>query len=232
MATDYVLHAEPGQLQMVGKEATGRVIANFAWQHLKAAMIFRDRIVALEAEHIGQPFGSFIEEVRSFASACLMSAASSLEALINELFIAHNCRLRSELSNFEEEFWGKQGIERKPILDKYQLALRMLGASLLDEHSAPYRDTWALIELRNALVHYKPTWDPDRQRKVELIEVLDGRFPISPFPDAGADFVSMKCMSAGWARWAVATTLSFMREFDSRANLDPDKMVGFWKLEA
>ena len=160
-----------------------------------------------------------------------MSAAASLEALINELFIAHNSQLRSQLDDFEEKFWGKQGIERKPILEKYQLALRMLGSSLLDEHTSPYRDAWALIELRNALVHYKPTWDPDRQRKVELTEVLESRFPTSPFPEAGADFVSMKCMSAGCARWVVATTLSFMREFDRRANLDPNKMAGFWKLE-
>jgi hypothetical protein len=174
------------RLQDVGMEAAGRVIANFAWQHLKAATIFRDRVVALEAEYLEEPFGAFFEEVRSFASACLMSAAASLEALINELFIAHDCQLRSQLNDFEEMFWGKQGIERKPILEKYQLALRMLGAPILDEHTSPYRDAWALIELRNALVHYKPTWDPDRQRKVELTEVLEGRFPVSPFPDAGA----------------------------------------------
>ena len=69
--TDYVLHAEPGRYQVVGMEATGRVIANFAWQHLKAATIFGDRVVTLEAEHLGQPFGSFFEEIRSFASAHL-----------------------------------------------------------------------------------------------------------------------------------------------------------------
>jgi hypothetical protein len=148
--------------------------------------------------------------------------------LINELFIAHNEKLRSQIADFEEEFWGKRGIERKPILEKYQLALQMLGVAPLDEHSSPYRDAWALIELRNALVHYKPTWDPDRQRKVELVEVLDGRYPLSPFPDAGADFV---CMSAGCAKWAVATVLAFMRKFHERANLDPNKMEGFWKLE-
>jgi len=69
-----------------------------------------------------------------------------------------------------------------PILAKYQHALKMLDLRPLDEHSTLFRDTWALIELRNALVHFKPTWDPDRQRKIELIEVLADRFPQSPFP--------------------------------------------------
>ena len=212
-------------------KAEAHLIANFAWQHLKAATIFRDRVLILEDEHKNEPFGAFFEEIRSYVSACLMSSAASLEALINELFIAHNGELRSQLKDFDEEFWGKQGIERRQILAKYQLALKMLNVQQLDDQTSPYQETWALIELRNALVHYKPTWDPDRQRKVELIEVLFGRFPLSPFPDTGADFVSMKCMSGGCAEWAVSTTLSFMRECHNRANLDSNKMMNFWKLE-
>lgn len=85
-------------------QATARVIANFAWQHLKAATIFRDRVFALEDEHLKEPLGLFFEEVRSYASACLMSSAASLEALINELFIAHDGQLRSQLQDFEKSF--------------------------------------------------------------------------------------------------------------------------------
>ncbi len=228
--TNYTLNAEPGKFELTGHMA-GRVIANFAWQHLKAATIFRDRVIALEDEHINDEFGAFFEEIRSYASACFMSSAASLEALINELFIAHNGALRSQINNFEDEFWGRDGIERKSILEKYKLSLQMLNATPLDEHTSPFRDVWALIELRNALVHYKPTWDPDRQRKIELVEVLNGRFSLSPFLDAGADFVSMKCMSAGCAKWAISATLSFLHEFHNRANLDSHKMEGFWKLE-
>ncbi len=230
MATQHRNENMSGLLSLTAS-ATGQVIANFAWQHLKAAILFRDHVISLEAAYAGQPFGSFIEEIRSFASACLMSATASLESLINELFIAHNSPLRTKIADFEKDFWGVKGIERKPILDKYQLALNMLGVPLLEEHSYPYQDAWALIELRNALIHYKPTWDPERRRKIELVEVLNGRFPLSPFPDSGADFVSMKCMSAGCMRWAIATTFSLIHEFDTRANLDPNKMAGFWKLE-
>lgn len=210
--------------------ATARVIANFAWQHMKAATIFRDHVIDLEEKHVGQPFGAFFEEIRSYASACYLSSAASLEALINEFYIAHEGQLRKKLGDFEEEFWGNNGIERKAILTKYQYALRILSLPPLETHSLPYRDIQALIGLRNSLVHYKPNWDPDRKDRGDLIELLRGRFPLSPFIDEGADFVSMQCMSSGCTRWAVSSTLAFMRDFHDRAKLDPNKMEGFWKL--
>lgn len=211
-------------------QATGRVIANFAWQHLKAATTFRDKVVALEAQNMAQPFGAFFEDIRSYGSACIMSAAASIEALINECFITPEGPLRKQLTDFETEFWGRGGVEWKPPLEKYQLALKMLGQARMDEKSPPYRDAWALIELRNALVHYKPTWDPDRERKVELVDVLRNKFDLSPFPDGGSDFVTMRSMSSGCMRWVVSTTSSFMKEFHARAMLDDHKMSAFFRL--
>ena len=231
--TNHTFNAEPEKFAFkLSLQASADVIANFALQHLKAAIIFRDHVIALENEHIYDQFGSFFEEIRSYASACFMSSAASLEALINELFIAHNGALRTQINNFEDEFWGNGGIVHKSILEKYNIALKKLNKAPLEEHTSQFRDVWALIGLRNTLVHYKPTWDPDRKRKVALSEVLNGKFPLSPFPDAGADFVSMKCMSAGCVKWAVSATLTFMHEFDNRANLDFSKMEAFWKLES
>lgn len=210
--------------------ATARLIANFALQHLKAATTFSNHVVDLETKHIDEPFGAFFEDIRSYASACFLSTVASLEALINEFFIAHNGKLRSQIVDFEAAFWDKGGIERKPILCKYQRALRMLSFPEIDTLSSTYQDVQALIGLRNTLIHYKPTWDPDRKDKADLIEVLNGRFPLSPFLGESADFVSMRCMSAGCTRWAVSSTLTFMQDFHQRANLDSQKMEGFWKL--
>lgn len=211
--------------------ATGRVIANFAWQHFRAAVTFRDQVIALETHNGGQPFGPFFEDVRSYGSACIMSAAASLEALINEFFITPDGPLRKQLGDFESEFWGRGGIEWKTPLEKYNVALKMLGGPKFDQKISPYRDAWALFELRNALVHYKPTWDPDRQRKVELVEVLGNKYELSPFPDSGADFVTMRSMSSSCMRWVVTTVITFMREFHTRAQLDELKMSAFWRLD-
>jgi hypothetical protein len=213
---------------------TGRVIADFASQHLLAARLFRGHLERLEDEH--RTFGPFFEEVRSYGSAAIMSATAALEALINELFLAHDGRLRAQLADdFELKFWGHKakgidGIERMSILDKYQCALAWLDQEPMNEHTSPYRDAWALIELRNALVHYKSTWDPERRRNIELRDVLTGRFQLSPFPDDGADFVSMKCMSAGCGIWATATVVALVREFYLRTNLEPKKLQAFLKL--
>jgi hypothetical protein len=95
-----------GQLDGVRGLTTGRVISNFAWQHMKSATLFRNHVIRLEAEHQGDPVGSFFEEIRSYASACVMATGASLEALINECFIAHTSPLRTRLANFEDDFWG------------------------------------------------------------------------------------------------------------------------------
>lgn len=212
--------------------ASVKQVYNFAWQHLKAATTFRGHAAALENSNDGLEFDAFFEGIRSYVSGTIMSATACLEAHINELFISPHCRLKPMLKDFEVDFWGDKGIERKKILEKYKLALEMIGATALDQNSQIRRDAWALIEYRNALVHYKPTWDPDRNRKIELVNVLSGRYRLSPFLDSRADFVTMQSMSAGCADWAVRTVFGFLHEFDSRSNLDPSKMVGFWNLES
>jgi hypothetical protein len=211
--------------------STLTVVSNFAWQHLKSATLFRDQVVRLERAQANDLTESRWGEIRSYASSCIMASVASLEALINELFIAPNCPLRPMLPNFEVDFWGRNGIEKKSALFKYQHALSMLGAEKFDATTHPYRDVGALVELRNMFVHYKPTWDPDREQKVKLVEFLEGKFEHSRYASAGDDFVTGKCMSSGCATWAVSATLAFLREFSARTSIDPGKMHGFWLLE-
>lgn len=115
VGTDPLLGVNPNrterhnmQIPAVRIQMTGRVIANFALQHLKAAIMFRDHLIKLETDYAGQAFGSFFEEIRSYGSACIMSATASLEALINELFIAHNSPLRTQLPDFESNVLGQR----------------------------------------------------------------------------------------------------------------------------
>lgn len=226
------MHVSVGESVLGTASMTARVIATFALQHMKAATTFRDHVAALESANLAQPFGAFFEDIRSYGSACIMSSVASLEALINEFFITPDGPLRKRFADFEDEFWRPRvGVEVRHPLEKYQVALEMLGYPRFDEQGSPFKDAWALVELRNALVHYKPTWDPDRPRKVTMVEVLTGKYELSPFPDSGSDFVTMRSMSASGMRWVVATTLRFMREFHGRARLDDKKMAAFWRLD-
>jgi len=215
----------------VSSSASIRVIANFAWQHMKAAMVFLEHVRTLELTHGQSGFGANFELIRSYASACLMSTVSSLEALINEYYINPYCRLRPMFADFDREFWAKGGVEMKPILVKFQHALRLLGLPTIDESSLLYQDMDALINLRNALVHYKPTWDPDQPKKASLTSYLVGKYATSPFLSSRGDFVTEQSMSYGCCKWAIETALAFIREFDRLAHLNDDKMKGFWNLE-
>jgi hypothetical protein len=211
--------------------SAGRVIPNFAAQHLKAATIFRDHTIQLESQHATVPLGEFFGDIRSYASGCIMSATASLEALINELFIAPNGGLRPKLSNFDDAFWSRRGIERKSILEKYQFALDMLKKPKFVADDSSYLNAKALIDLRNALVHYKAPWDLERQQTSELKEMLKGKYETSPFVlDEGADFATMKSMSAGAARWVIATVVDFVAAFDARTKLDDKKMQAFLRI--
>lgn len=187
--------------------------------------MMRDHVAVIEAKNAGKPFGAFFVDIRSYCSASLMAAAGSLEALINETFIRHDGRLRSQLSNFDAAFWGiggTRGIEKKPILAKYQHALALLGAPKMDEDGSVFKAADALIEFRNFIVHFKPRWDSDKQRSIDLYGALCGRYPLSPYARGGEDFFGMQSMSAGCAAWAVRSVQDVVVDFDSRTQLlDP-----------
>jgi hypothetical protein len=205
-------------------KASGRVVSGFSYAHFRAAVTFRNSLIAIERDNRDQRYGPFFSDVRTYGGACFMSAAAALEALINELFIAHGGRLRSQITEFEKTFWGRNGIERENTLEKYQRALRMIGAEEFSASDQLFRSAWALIELRNMLIHFKPSWDPASKREIDVTDVLAGRFALSPFVDEGADFITMRCMSAGAAEWAVESVLAFVSEFQQRTDLLPAGM--------
>lgn len=106
--------------------AEGRVIRSFVFQHLLSAVIFARKVNSIEDENLGKSFGDFFTEIRSYASASLMASAAAIDANINELYVSHGSVLRQKIENFEKRFWGKYGIESKPVLKKYTKALNIL----------------------------------------------------------------------------------------------------------
>lgn len=66
---------------------------------MKAASTFRNHVLALERENDRKPFGPFFEDICSYGSACIGSAAASIEALANELFMDPRGRLRPLLTS-------------------------------------------------------------------------------------------------------------------------------------
>ena len=71
-----------GVLPMATLKASGRAISTFAYQHFRAALLFRDHAGALESTHLDAPFGAFFEDIQSYCSGCIMSGTAALEALL------------------------------------------------------------------------------------------------------------------------------------------------------
>ncbi len=226
---------------MVGSAGQGRVTSNFALTHFAAAKLFAGKVGEIEAAHVGQPFGNFWQEISIYCASCIIEAAASHEALINELFIAPG-PLSQSVSDFDKFFWGGDeirrhlfffrytkrvyGLERKPALMKYKKAMSILNKSPLSRTEGLYQDAEALIGFRNYLIHFKPLWD-DERRQDRLEDKLNGKFEFSPYPDDGAEFLAKKCMSAGCARWAIRTVAEFVQDFAQRSELDPRKLGMF-----
>jgi hypothetical protein len=120
--------------------------------------------------------------------------------------------------------------ERESALAKYEWALKFRNKMPMIDTDI-YCDTWAVISLRNALVHFKPPWDL-RRPQPNFISVLSGRYNLSAFIGSQDNFVTMRTMSGGCMEWVIATAMKFLREFDKRARLHDQKMSQFWQFES
>jgi hypothetical protein len=158
------------------------------------------------------------------ASGAILSAVASLEACANEIFdhaIDNNpdvCRhLTPNTVLLLSESW--EVLERAPTLKKFEAALRFAGAMPFARGEDPYQSAALLIQLRNALVHYKAEWSSERGDHARLEAGLKGRFPASPFVQAPYTFIPDGCLGHGAANWAFDTTLRFNSEFARRMSL-------------
>lgn len=198
-----------------------QVTSNFALTHLSAAKLFARKTAEIENASLGQPFGDFFGEISIYCASCIVCAAASLEALINELFIMSG-PLRNAVPDFETFFWGdeeRKGFERKPPLKKYKRATRLLEGNPLSTDDAEYDQADSLLGFRNYLVHFKPLWH-ERPRDTSLETQLRGRFAISPFFGEQDEFLARQCISAGCADWAVRTVVEFIRYFARNSGLE------------
>jgi len=141
----------------------------------------------------------------------------ALEADVNEIFIDANINLGEHDKELMDEIWNL--IEPKAILDKYEMALFLKKKERFDKGDSIYQDTATLIKLRNALVHFKPEWSDEKKEHKKIEDRLRGKFPLSPFLPAEAEFFPKKCMSHGCAQWSVQTALTFRSYFSLKAGL-------------
>lgn len=209
----------------VGDSAKARVKHSFSLQHLRAAAYFSDNAEALEAEAQASPDRSkLLNPHRAYVTGAIISAVAALEASINELFLEACDRNPHTLTGLSPAVVDRladewQELERTPILTKYQIALQVAGKSCFDKGAQPFQDTASLMELRHALVHYKPEWDDEREDHENLEVRLSGRFDLNSLAGDSSLWFPHRCLGAGCARWSEETARLFLREFCLRLGI-------------
>ena len=166
---------------------------------------------------------------KALVISIVFTSVSFLESLINEVFMDSydNESVNTfdlapdQIKKIYATLWRK-GIPRSAkhsVIDKYQIALSVIGLPEIDLGEVVGQDTIKLIKLRNALVHYEPesniTLSPDKEslRSSKLERQLKGRFELNQFTGANNPFFPDKCLSVDCARWAIETALNFSDEY-------------------
>jgi hypothetical protein len=144
-------------------------------------------------------------EHRAYVINAVLSAVAFLDASINEVFDdvtdAHPgyvVPLTTDCRRLMLGLWDKR-TERRPILEKYRLALLCSNNPDFDQGGQPYQDAKLLIDLRNRLTHARAktraTGDMDK-----FDRALKARFASSRLTQSSAHpYTAMLFRSTGMA---------------------------------
>jgi hypothetical protein len=192
----------------------------FAVHHLMAAARFSRQCHKIEADHQGQTIDYFFNEIITCCSATIILSVASIEANINEIFF--------DSANFPEHTEQVvrkkfQEIDKGQILEKYQEALRMRKVKEFEKgKDLEYQHAQVLINLRNALVHFKPEWENAQNKHEKIGDALRGKFKFSPFFSKYEPIFPKRFISHGCCKWSVETALNLIAAFNRKAGL-PNK---------
>ncbi|HVF38913.1 MAG TPA: hypothetical protein VM939_03360 [Gemmatimonadaceae bacterium] len=199
-------------------------------QHIISARFFADAVQEIESGDREAVTQDDRLKHRAFVSAAVLSAASFLEASINELYLelqklsqSSQPQLRRELAMLPR-VWPQ--IVSSPVLHKYQLALSVADGDQYNESKAPFLDADSLVHLRDALLSYRPDWEDRRGRHRTLEKRLQAKFPQNALVSEHAPWFPDRCLGAGCAKWAVRTVELFSDDFSHRMAIPSRPLSG------
>ena len=193
---------------------TAATQTNLSSLYLISACSFARRVKDLEVENEGRKFAEFWDEIFGYASATILTMVAALESYINEFFT-------DVYDNFASVDKNTLSIvveahEFNSVLEKFDLALKLKKLDKLKQGDQTFQNIKLLIQLRNALVHFKPEWGDEQKEHAKLSNKLRGRFEGSSFLSDSRLF-PRAWASHGCCVWTVESTIAFIEEFEDRA---------------
>lgn len=214
----------------------------FARDHLRAAQFMAESCQRREQRCVEDGRTGIDSETRSYALAAIMEAVAFLEAALNQLWhqaIEYGATMSSPylegldqpVVNLLRELGGNNRVERAlGILEKYDLTLLCAGREPIDKGRTPGQDVKALINARNALVHYKPElhWEDEAHNLETQLRHL---VPPNPLMKGGGPWFPHHLLCAGVAQWACAKSVELVDEWNQTLGLKLDYNSmgsGYW----
>jgi len=167
-------------------------------------------------------------EHRSACLSCIFSTVAYLEADINELFAnaeeGHADGLAKDPIVLTRIRAAWELVQRSATLDKYDLALALCDQPVFNKGESPYQAVALLVRLRNALIHFKPEWQPgggftDEESELsKLSKSLMKSFPENSLAETYQPYFIQRCLGYGSSKWAITSSVAFVKEFRARIN--------------
>ena len=157
-----------------------------------------------------------------------MLSVAFAEAFINEVFFAAadgSLKLTEEKKDRVEilgALWKLPRFESgASILDKFDTALDVLTGSRLERGKEPCQSFKIAIDLRNALMHYKPEWIEVGVERANtgFVGELERRVAPHNLMPPGNGFWPNRALSADCSRWCLGSCLHITDHFVSRVGM-------------
>ncbi len=184
---------------------------------LYAACRLTARVGEIENANAGAPFGDFWEEILESSMSVAVLSVACIEAYANELFF-EDAALSPILKPHAAAILGDL-VDRKPALRKFSVALEMLTDTKLDLGRTETQNAALLVDLRDAIIHFRSEWSGQKGKHEKLSkDLLGAKVMPSPF------LLSEPLFPLAWAshntcRWALRSTVDFLDYFYPLAGL-------------
>nr|CBH39339.1 conserved hypothetical protein [uncultured archaeon] len=212
----------------LGVSATVSLKTNFSGHHMLSAAHFARQSAIIEKNYKDEITDELRAEHRAYVTGAIIVSVASLEATINEVFISavDNENLFEDfdptIPKVLAELWSLDVVKKTRFLEKCRLVLDVANKEKFNTKSSLFRKVELLINLRNALVHYKPEWDTDLKKHKNVGDALKKCcFKTNPFSHANDAFFPKRCLGHGCAEWSVKSTIEFIEDFYRRMGFPP-----------
>lgn len=218
-----------GEVEVAGRL---RIVTrpNFSSHLMASSATLAGHAKKIEDAHTGDSY--FDVDHRGYVVSSIISAVGFLEAMVNELFQDafddHTppggaiTPLSPHTHQLMKEYWRATdcGV-RGSTLDKCHALLTFTDNQALEKDAQPYRDAQYAIQLRNAIVHFRPQdLSPDEPHKIE--SRLKGKFAENRMmTNSGNPWWPNKCLGWGCARWSLEAVTALADYLVSKTGIEP-----------